>query len=230
MSMLSRVAFAAVFAFAGAALAQDASQPKDAAPPANPKIVVARGDRWTYEVRDDITGDLKTVVDYAVTDVTDKEIDTRVRFTNVATGAETTAVQVFDPRWRLKDTGAFLYRPALEETGTPADIKVGQTWSFRYDSARINPPSHFRFAGKGKVDSWEHVSVANGLAYDAFKIVFDSAVTPVVNNRKFETKIVLWYAPAANRYVKRRYESRQNGKLFDASVETLRNYSHRDED
>jgi len=230
MSIMGRFAFAAAFVFAGAysAVADDAAQPKDATPPANTKIEVARGDRWTYEVRDDVTDELKNIVDFAVTDITESEIDTRVRYTNAVTSAESTAVQVFDPKWRLKDNGSNIFRPGVEETGIPSDIKVGKTWSYSYDSSRINPPSHFKFVGNGKVESWEHVAVANGLAYDAFKIVYTAAVTPVVNNRKFELKIELWYAPAANRYVKRRYESRQNGKLLDASLETLRNYSRRD--
>ena len=250
--MLGRMAFAAALVIAGgAAWAEDATPPKEAAPakeaapqdaapakdaakdvapapPVNPKIDVARGDRWTYEVRDDITDELKTILDFAVTDVTDAEIDTRARFTNAVTNAETTAVQVFDPRWRLKDNGVNVWRPALEETGIPADIKVGKTWSYSYDSSRVNPPAHFRFAGKAKVLSYEHVAVANGLAFDAFKIVYDFAVTPVVNNRKFEMHVELWYAPEANRYVKRLYESRQNRKLLEASLETLRDYRHRE--
>ena len=94
-------------------------------------------------------------------------------------------------------------------------------------STRLSPAAHFKFAGKAKVEFWERVAVGNGLSYDAFKIVFNSAVTPVVNNRKFETHVELWYAPAANRYVKRRYESRQSGKLVEATVETLRDYQRR---
>jgi hypothetical protein len=66
------------------------------------------------------------------------------------------------------------------------------------------------------------------LAYDAFKIEFNTAATPVVNNRKFEEHILQWYAPAANRYVKFVYESRQNGKLLESSVQTLRDYRRRE--
>jgi hypothetical protein len=220
--MLGWIAFAAALVIAGghAARAEDAA-------PVHSKIDVARDDRWTYEVRDDITDKLKTVLDFVVTDATDAEIDTRARFTDAVTNAETTAVQVFDPRWRLKDNGANVYRPGLEETGIPADIKVGRTWSYSYESSRVNPPAHFRFAGKAKVQSYEHVAVANGLAFDAFKIVYDAAATPVVNNRRFEFHVELWYAPDANRYVKRLYVSRQNGKLLEASLETLRDYSRR---
>lgn len=230
MSSIARLTMAAAFAVFGgwAALADDDAKPSDPNPPASIKIEVARGDRWTYEVRDDITDELKTILDFAVTDVTDSEIDTRVRYTNAATNAETNGVQVFDPHWRLKDNGAATYRPALEDGDIPADIQVGKAWSYSFEMSRINPPGNFRFAGKAKVESWERVTVGNGLAYDAFKIVFTSAVTPVVNNRKWEERIELWYAPAANRYVKQIYESRQNGKLVEATIQTLRDYHRRD--
>jgi hypothetical protein len=230
MSKFARLATAVAFVLAGgcAALADDDTKPNDPNPPASVKIEVARGDRWTYEVRDDVTDELKTILDVAVTDVSDSEIDTRVRFTNASTNAESTAVQVFDPRWRLKDNGAAIYRPALDHFGIPADIQVGKTWSYNFEMSRINPPGNFKFAGKAKVESWERVSVRNGLAYDAFKIVFNSAATPVVNNRKLEEHIVQWYAPAANRYVKLVYESRQNGKLLEATVQTLRDYRRRE--
>jgi hypothetical protein len=217
------------FALAGgcAALAEDDTKPSDPNPPVNPKIEVARGDRWTYEVRDDVTDELKTILDLTVTDVTDSEIDTRARFTNAATNAESTNVQIFDPRWRMKDDGAAIYRPAAEETGIPTDIQVGKSWSYNYEYSKVNPPANVKLVGKAKVESWERITVGNGLAYDAFKIVFNSSVTPVVNNRKWEWHVVLWYAPAAHRYVKRIFESRQNGKLNDASVQTLRDYHRR---
>jgi hypothetical protein len=163
-----------------------------------------------------------------VTDVADSEIDTRVRFTNASTNAESTAVQVFDPHWRMKDNGSLIFRPGNENYGIPPDIQVGKTWSYSYEMSRINPPGNFKFAGNAKVESRERVTVRNGLACDAFKIVFNHAGTPVVNNRKLEEHIVQWYAPAANRYVKLVYESRQDGKLLEATAQTLRDYRLRE--
>jgi hypothetical protein len=228
-SRFGRLACAVFFSVAGgcAAFADDDPKPSDPNPPATTKIEVARGDRWTYEVRDDITDELKSILDFAVTDVADSEIDTRARFTNVATNAESASVQVFDQNWRLKDNGGAIFKPAEDETGIPADVQLGKAWTYGFEMSRISPAAHFKFVGKAKVYAWERVTVANGLAFDAFKIVYNSAVTPVVNNRKWEVHVELWFAPAANRYVKRRYESRQNGKLVEASIETLRDYQRR---
>jgi len=225
-----RLAIAAAFALASgcAAIAADDTKPSDPNPPVNPKIELARGDQWTYEVKDDITDELRVILNLAVTDVTDSEIDVRARYTVVATNVETTGVQVFDQNWRQKENGVTICRPACPETGIPADIEVGKAWSYSFESSKITAPANFKFAGKAKVVSWERVAVANGLSFDAFKLVFDSAVTPVVNNRKWEQHVELWYAPAANRYVKRRLETRQNGKLVEATVETLRDYHRRE--
>ena len=230
MSKFGRMAMVAVFAFAGgcAAFAADDTKPNDPTPPANPKIEVARGDRWIYEVRDDITNEIKTINDIAVTDVSDSEIDTRVRFINAATNAETHSVQVYDHDWRLKDNGVFINRPGIEETSIPTEIQVGKTWSYGYEMSRITPPARIKYAGKAKVESWERIASTNGVSYDAFKIVYNSAQTPIVNNRKYETHVELWYAPAINRFVKRVFESRQNGKLSEATVETLRDYRRRE--
>ena len=114
MSSIARLAMAAVFAVVGgcAALAADDTKPNDPNPPANPKIEVSRGDRWTYELRDDITDELKTILDVAVTDVTDSEIDTRVRFTN----ASTNAGQAADPR--LPVTGRYQSTMSRSNRGT----------------------------------------------------------------------------------------------------------------
>ena len=228
MGRLVSTAFGVALLASCAAYADEEAKPSDSKPPATTKVEAARGDRWVYEVRDDITDELKVITDFTVTEVTDTEINTRVRYTNVTNNnSEVTAAQTFDLNWHTKDNGTFVFTPGLEDTGIPADLQIGKTWSFNYELTRVSPPVHFKFIGKAKVESWDHVVVANGLAFDAFKIVFQSSVSPVVNNRKYETRVEMWYAPAANRYVKRQYESRMNGKLTDASVETLRDYRRR---
>jgi hypothetical protein len=68
MSSIARLAVAVAFALSGgcAAFADDDAKPSDPNPPASVKIEVSRGDRWTYELRDDITDELKTILDVAV--------------------------------------------------------------------------------------------------------------------------------------------------------------------
>src|ERR1700720_3279848 len=78
-----------------------AAAPPDAAASVQPaKAVVPMeeprpGDRWTYEVRDEITGTITTARENVVTDVTPTEIS--VRYKNV--GATNTGFVVYDRSW-----------------------------------------------------------------------------------------------------------------------------------
>src|ERR1700761_2468797 len=88
--MSCRIALAIMFlmTLSAGALAQSAA-PKDQTQPAassvapapdtgesmNPPMV---GDHWTYELRDEITGDVKNTLNNTITDVTPSEIAVRI--------------------------------------------------------------------------------------------------------------------------------------------------------
>ena len=97
-----------------------------------------------------------------------------------------------------------IYRPAARANWNPSRISRSARRGLTASSCRgsIRPPTS-SLPAKPKWFPGNASPSRNGLAYDAFKIVFNSAVTPVVNNRKWEEHVELWYAPAANRYVKR---------------------------
>jgi ABC-type glycerol-3-phosphate transport system substrate-binding protein len=57
---------------------------------------VLPGDRWVYEVTDEITGDIKATTTIVVVDVSEKEINTRWS----ARGATGAPQVVFDDNWR----------------------------------------------------------------------------------------------------------------------------------
>jgi hypothetical protein len=220
------VAFAIVMAAvaAVAAVAEDAPKPDLPAAPVNPVIQVSRGDSWTYDLRDDVTGDIKGTLAFEVTKVTDAEIETRVSQEKEATNGRTTSTTIFDARWRMKDNGKFVFRPYLDTTGIPQDLQMGKSWSFKYASLRKGAALTREFAGVGKVDGWEHVTLPSGLVYEAFKIDVTATATLAGNGRKLENHSIMWFAPAINRLVKRIDESRVNGKLEDATEQTLREY------
>lgn len=218
----SAVAAAIVMIASTAAFADDAVKTDQPPAPANPAIQVSRGDSWTYDLRDDVTDEAKGSLVFEVTKITDAGIETRVTHQVLATKGETTATEVFDARWRLKDNGKFLFQPHLDTTGVPDDLQVGKSWAFKYESQRKGAALTREFTGLGKVAAWERVTLPNGAAYDAFKI--DVAATPnsAPAGHKLELHTIMWFAPAVNRVVKRIDESRSNGKLRDASEQTLR--------
>jgi hypothetical protein len=216
-------AIALVIAAEAPAFADDAVNANPPAPPPNSVIQVSRGDVWTYDVRDDIVGEAKGTIAFEVTKVTDGAIETRTVQHKQATNAETTNADIFDSRWRLKDNSKVVYQPHSDDTGVPEDLQVGKSWSFKFESVRKGAAQTREFAGVGKVEAWEHVTLPNGSAYDAFKLDVRFA-TSTANDRKRETHTVMWFAPAVNRLVKRIDEIRENGKLEDSTEQTLREY------
>jgi hypothetical protein len=59
------------------------------------------GDHWTYEFRDDVSGDVKSVFTNTVTDVTDSEIGIR----STRTGSTNSGYQTYDHSWNLIKSG-----------------------------------------------------------------------------------------------------------------------------
>jgi hypothetical protein len=191
------------------------------AAPANPSIQIARGDSWTYEIRDDVTGDVRGTISFEVTKVSETEIETRVSQQKQFSKSPLIATAIFDARWRMKDNGKFAYHPYLDSTGIPTDLQVGKTWTFNYQALRKGSALTREFAGVGKVEAWERIALPGGASYDAFKIDVTFATKSA---RKQETHSIMWFAPAVNRLVKRVDESRDNGKLRDATEQTLVTY------
>src|SRR5262245_64343052 len=61
------------------------------------------GDRWSYDVKDDLTGDLRHAVTVVVVEVSDKEITTRAAIR----GKDRPQTMVFDLDWGRIDDGAW---------------------------------------------------------------------------------------------------------------------------
>jgi hypothetical protein len=97
-------------------------------------------------------------------------------------------------------------------------------WSFKFEALRKGSAQTEQYAGVGKVEAWERVTLPNGAAYDAFKIDVTDNRQSGLASRKRESHVVMWFAPAVNRLVKMIDESRDNGKLRHATEQTLRDY------
>src|SRR5437764_15328058 len=67
---------------------------------------VLPGDRWAYELRDEITGDLKLTTAVVVLDVSEKEIQTRISTRGVAAPRPI----VIDRSWNRVDDSVWKYR------------------------------------------------------------------------------------------------------------------------
>src|SRR5262249_33967706 len=66
------------------------------------------GDRWSYEFKDALTGDLKQAVTIIVGEINPQEITTRVAIR----GRDRPITVIFDPGWGRIDDGVWKYRPS----------------------------------------------------------------------------------------------------------------------
>ena len=89
-----------------------APAPSAAAPSALPNSPDAMedvqvGDHWTYEVKDEITGDIKATTTNTVTDVSTSEISTRVAFM----GNPNFGFSTSDRSWNVTNNGVWRFTP-----------------------------------------------------------------------------------------------------------------------
>jgi hypothetical protein len=177
------------------------------------------GDRWSYDIKDDLTGDLRQAIMVVVVEINDKEITTRV----TSRGKERPQTMVYDLDWGRIDDGAWKLRPS--GIGIKKPLQIGNEW--RSDANAINSQSGvvLRATGAAKVVGKEQVTTSAG-TFDTFRV--DMTVRMI--NTKDQTRsqtwtFVNWYAPAVNRWVRRKAEWRSEGRLRDSYSEELTEYS-----
>jgi DUF3108-like len=177
------------------------------------------GDRWSYDVKDDLTGDLRRSVTLVVVEINDKEITARA----TSRGKERPQTVVFDLDWGRIDDGPWKVRPSGIGIKTP--LQIGKEW--RSDANAVNSQSGviFRATGTAKVVGQERVTTPAG-TFDTFRV--DMTVRMI--NTKDQTRsenwtFVNWYAPALNRWVRKKSEWRSEGRLRDSFSEELIEYS-----
>ena len=80
------------------------------------------GDRWSYDIKDGFTGDLRSATTVVVVEINDKEITTRV--TN--RGTDRPQTMVYDPDWGRIDDGTWKLRPS--GIGIKKPLQIGMEW------------------------------------------------------------------------------------------------------
>jgi hypothetical protein len=180
------------------------------------------GDHWTYELRDDITGDIKSTITNTVTDVSGSEISTRI----AQLGNSNAGYQTFDRSWNLTNNGIWRFTPN-DGTGIRAPLAVGKTWSFKATDLNSTAGISWKRSGTAKVVAQESVTTRAG-TFDTFKI----ETSLQIQNANDPTKKVLavqqvWYAPVIDHWVKRSIVSRSDGRVRDKSTIELVEYGRR---
>lgn len=180
------------------------------------------GDHWTYEFRDDISGDVKSLLTQTVTDVSASEIGVRT----TRAGNTSSGFQTFDRSWNLIGSGVHRHSPN-DGSGIRAPLAVGKTWSLK--SNDINGTSGFsgRRSGTSKVITQESVTTPAG-TFETFRIDTSMQLRNA-NNATDKAEIVMqtWYAPAIDHWVKRSVIMRSGGRVRENNTVELVEYGRR---
>ena len=180
------------------------------------------GDRWSYDIKDALTGDLRLAVTIVAAEVNEKEITTR---TSVR-GKDRPNTIVFNPDWGRIDDGIWKHRPS-DLLGIRKPLQVGKQWRAEGSSTNLQTGVALQTSGLAKVVGQEKITTPAG-TFDTFRV----ELTVRQINTKDQTKsttltVVNWYAPAINRWVRKNTEVRFDGRLRDSFTDELTEYSRK---
>jgi hypothetical protein len=180
------------------------------------------GDHWTYEFRDDITGDVKSTITNTVTDISASEVSTRIALL----GNSNSGYQTFDRSWNLINNGVWRYTPN-DGTGIRPPLAVGKTWSFKSTDLNSTAGISWKRSGSAKVVAQESVTTRAG-TFDTFKIETSFQVQNANDpTKKVQAVQQSWYAPAIDHWVKRSFVSGSDGRVRDKNTIELVEYGRR---
>jgi len=180
------------------------------------------GDRWSYEIQDSLTGDLRPATTVVVSEVTDKEMTTRV---SVRGRDRPPQAMVYDLDWGRIDDGAWKLRPP--GIGIKKPLQIGKEWRSDANGIHLQSGMTFRAEGIAKVVRQEQVTTSAG-SFDTFRVDMTVRMINTKDQSRSQTwTFVVWYAPAVNRWVKKTSEWRSDGRVRDSFSEELTEYSRR---
>ena len=180
------------------------------------------GDHWTYEFRDDITGNVKSTITNTVTDVSGNEISIRIG----VLGNPNSGYMTYDRSWNLVNNGSWRYTPN-DGNGVRLPLAAGKTWPVRGTDLNSTAGVSWKRSGTSKVVGQESITNTAG-TFDTFKIEtslqFQNANDPT---RKYESVQQTWYAPAIDHWVKRAYVARSGGRVLEKNTIEMVEYGRR---
>jgi len=168
------------------------------------------GDRWVYELRDEITGKVTATREYVVTEITPTSIGVRAK--NLGGNKSDEIFAVHDRSWAVVEARPWRYSPN-DGSGIQTPLEVGKTWPVRTNNINSANGNVWRRSGISKVVGQETVTTKAG-TFDTFKIETTFTGTNVNNPiMKNEVTALTWYAPAIDHWVRRTFVSRANKHL-----------------
>lgn len=182
---------------------------------------VLRGDRWQYEVTDEITDELTQATSVVVISVSDTEIKART------TSRAMRPHQIYyDRNWNRVDDEVWKYKPS-DGTGIRLPLAVGKAWRFESEAVHMQNGATVATAGQSKVVAQEKITTPAG-TFDTFKIETTTRQINAIDQTKAATfHITLWYSPTVNRWVRRTSMMMLEGRVREGTTEELTDYSRK---
>src|SRR6516165_4371600 len=132
---------------------------------------VQRGDQWSYNLTDDVTGDLTATYTNVVSDIDDKVIVMRVsKRGDVGYGSVT-----YDVHWNLIESNPWKWKPH-DGSGINGPLKAGSEWRSTSTAQNSKVGAASRNTSKSKVVGEEEVTTQAG-TFATFKIVTEMQQT-----------------------------------------------------
>jgi hypothetical protein len=180
------------------------------------------GDWWTYDQRDEITGFPLDSYTSAITEISAKEIVTKLSFR----GRNQPGTVVFDHEWNRIVIGNLSYRPN-DGHGVRLPLTVGNEWKTDFEERNLQSGVNMKGVSLSKVAAQESVTTPAG-TFDTFRIERQvkefNATDP---SRSIEMQFVLWYAPQIDHWVRRTAATRVDKRLRSNSSDELIEFGHK---
>ena len=180
------------------------------------------GDRWSYDIKDALTGDVRQAVTIVAAEITEKEITTRIS----VRGRDRPLTFIFDPDWGRIDDGTWKHRPS-DLLGIKKPLQIGKQWRAEGNSTNVQTGVAMQTSGSAKVVGQEQITTPAG-TFDTFRVELTVRQINTRDQTKSTTlNAVTWYAPAINRWPKRQTEIRAEGRVRESFIDELTEYSRR---
>jgi hypothetical protein len=159
------------------------------------------GDRWVYEIKDEITGYSKGEYTDMVTEVSPREIVLNRTFREPVYGWPESLLVTFDRDWDAIDNLLWKFEPNNGQ-GIRLPLTLGKIWQAEFDAKNLDTGATYRGMGTSKVVGREPVTTPAG-TFDTFKIEHKSnLISPSDASKIWENEVVVWYAPRINHWAR----------------------------
>lgn len=193
---------------------------------ANP-VAILKGDYWTYQNTDELTGKVFSVVSYTVTELDAKSVVAR---TNSRIGnTNSVGIVVYDPNWNFVDNAITTYIPN-DGRGLPANYKIGSEWKTPFQWKSNVPKKNGTGFSVGSCPTTEliHLKIGNFVALQC--VVHTTSLTGNAGEDTISKKIVAettsWYAPEIGHWVKQTIIVRVDGHLLSQTSAELVSFNN----